>query len=193
MKTSSLIDPYMVWRLYTELLLLQVELASIPVASATFFLAFWIPFVFSTLLFNHVAKTGPDRFLSHTHEEWNVFSWLAPPPPSFALQYRVYFKTANNKTKMTSPCYCLNAYHHVTQPFSSCVCLVCEKPLPYTLLKSSPVCFWYSNMFLTCFFCMLHSSIFCWWCLFLPKSIWILIISFPCCELKSLPEFRWKL
>lgn len=173
MKTSSLIDLYIVWRLVTKLPLLQAELSCIPVASATFLLAFWIHFLFSTLLFNHVARIGPDRFPSQTHGEWNVFSWLFPH--HFAFQYCAYFKTARNKTKTASLGYCLNTYHHLTQPFSSYICLVHEKPQTYTLLKSNPIYFWYSIIVLRYLFWMLQSSSCC--CVFSPMSFWILIIS----------------
>lgn len=174
MKTSFLIDPYMVWRLFTDLLSRLNYLLYL-----LFQPLFCLPseFTFSSLHCSLIMWPELDLTGSWVRPMRGKMGFRDFLPHPFAFQYCAYLKTAKNKTKTVSLCYCLNIYHHLTQPFSSFVCLVCEKPRTYTLLKSNPICFWNGIMLLRCFLCMLHGSSFSWWCLFLPRSFWVVVIS----------------
>lgn len=176
MKTSSLFDPYMVWRLFTDLLLSRLNYLLCLLLQPRF--CWPSEFAFSSLhcsliLWPELDLTG--SWVRPMRSKMGFRDFL-PHPLVFNIVLTLR-QPKQNKTKTVSLYYCLNIYHHLTQPFSSFVCLVCEKPRTYTLVKSNPVCFWYGTMLLRWFFCMLRGSTFCWWCLFLPRSFWVLVIS----------------
>lgn len=109
----------------------------------------------SIVLFNQVARTGTWPTGSPLWE-WSVFTTAFPV---LFADFQHCALPRDNPKQNSITMLCLNTYHPLTQPFPSCICLVCKKPLIYTLLESKASCFWYS-MLVRFFFFILHTR-FC--------------------------------
>lgn len=99
-------------------------------------------------------------------------------PPSFCFSILCPLQDSQKQNKTASLRYCLNTYHHLTQLFSFYICLVHEKLLMYTLLKSNPICFWYSFILLRYLF----------WCC---TAVFVVVVRFHQCHYFLL-AMNWK-